>query len=365
MTKLTHLRRQAHLPLLIALSAIGSLVGGCGGRGNGLSGQEFLYLATGTNVVQFNIASSTGILTELIPNTAPSTNAVAIATTNDSRFAYAVNKSAATVSQYQINGDGTLTALNPATAGTGTAPVAVAVTPAHAFLYVLNHGDNTIGEYAVAGNGTLSPLNPATVGVAADGDSLVITPNGSYLYATSYSTGLVSGYSIGVNGQLTALGTTAVAQPQGPAVSPNGAYLYVPSSTLGVAEFSIGADGSLTALAPADVSTGGAGNDTAAVTPNGAFAYVGVFNGGFPGSPVAQFSVGAGGVLSALAPPTAAAGNAPYNVIVEQSGKYAYVANQNDGTVSLFSIGADGTLTALATPTINPNGALQMALAKR
>jgi len=364
MNKLMRIPRKPQLFSLLVLSALASLIGGCAGAGSGLSGQEFMYVATGSNIVQFEITPSTGLLTELIPNTAPATNAVAIATTSDSRFAYAVNEAQGNISQFRINGDGTLIVLNPATAQAGTAPVAIAVTPNHSFVYVLNKGDDMIEEYAIAGNGTLSPLTPPTVGVAADGDSLAITPNGGFLYATSYSTDLVSEYSIGAAGQLSAIGTVPVASPTGPAVSPNGDFLYVPSSTQGVYEFSINADGSLTALTPATVSTGGLGNDCAAVTPNGSFAYVGVFNGGNPGSPVAQYSVGGSGVLAALNPPTVAAGNAPYNIGIDQSSKFAYVANQNDGTLSLFSIGADGTLTALSTPTINPNGALQMAFAK-
>src|SRR5579862_1427769 len=90
----------------LAIAGVG-LIGGCGGKNGGFGGTaEFAYLATGTNVVQFNVAT-TGQLTELIPNTAPADSAVAIATTSDNRFAYAVNFSG-TVAQFSIGGDGLL-----------------------------------------------------------------------------------------------------------------------------------------------------------------------------------------------------------------------------------------------------------------
>ncbi len=355
--------------LIAGLGIVGlGLIAGCGGRNGGavFGNVEYAYLATGTNVIQFSISSTTGQLTELIPNTVASTNAVAIATTGN-RFAYAVNRGQGTISQYEIQGDGTLRAMSPATASAGSNPNAIAVTADSKFAYVLNGGDNTIGEYAIASNGTLSPLSTPTISVASDGDSLVVTPNGRFLYATSYGSNTLSAYSIGQDGQLSPLTvpTYTVANPTGPAVSPNGNYLYVPLSTAGVAQFSIAADGSLTPLSPPTVNTPAAGNDAFAVSPNGSYGYVGCFNGGFSGSPVGQFSVGADGTLTALSPDSVAAGNAPYSIGVDPNSKYVYVMNSNDGSVSEFSIGADGTLTGLTTSTINTNGAYQMAFAKR
>lgn len=359
------------LRILVGLGCAGtiagfSLVAGCGGRGAAVFGNaEYAYLATGTNIIQFSV-SSTGQLTELIPNTAPSTNAVAIATTAN-RYAYAVNRAQHTVSQFEIQGGGTLKAMTPPTVPTGALPKAIAATADGKFVYVLNTGDNTISEYGIGTNGTLSDLAPSTVGVAADGDSLTVTPNGKYLYATSYATDTLSAYAIGLDGQLTPLTvpTYTVASPTGPAVSPNGDFLYVPLSTAGVAQFSIALDGSLTPLTPAVATTPAAGNDAFAVTPNGNFGYVGCFNGGVPGSPVGQFGVGGNGALSALSPDSVAAGNAPYNIGIDPNGKYLYVMNLNDGSVSQFAIAADGTLSPLTTATINTNGAFQMAFAKR
>jgi DNA-binding beta-propeller fold protein YncE len=42
----------------------------------------------------------------------------------------------------------------------------------------------------------------------------------------------------------------------------------------------------------------------------------------------------------------------PLSVTVDRSGKYVYVANNGDNTVSQYTIGADGTLTAMSPATV-------------
>lgn len=345
-----------------------ALLAGCGGLKVRLThfNSEFAYVATGSVVAQFTVGSD-GQLTPLIPATAPSVNAVSIATTANYKFAYAANRSAATVSQYSIGLDGTLTALAPATVGTGTTPVAVVTTPDNRFLYVLNKGSNTISQFSIGVGGALTLLPIATIAVASDGNSLVVTPDSQFLYATSFTSGKISAYSIGVTGQLTALTvpTYNVSGPTGPSISPDGNYLYVPLTGGEVAQFGIGPDGSLTPLSAPTVSTPNSGDDSIAISPNGFYAYVGLFNGGIAGSPVGQFSRNLNGTLAPLAPTTVAAGNAPLHVVVDPSGQFVFAANSNDGTVSQFLIGFTGALTALTPATVNSTGALQIAFARK
>ncbi|MFI5385411.1 MAG: lactonase family protein [Fimbriimonadales bacterium] len=359
--------RAKALLYLVGLAGV-VLSAGCMGwlKIHGTTQTRYAYVATGNAIAQYMVTIN-GLLVPLSTASVSATNPVAICATHDAKFVYAAEKSANDVLQYSTGIAGTLTPLSPATVHTGTHPVAIAVTPNGQFVYVLNHDDNTISQFGAATDGTLLPLSPATVAVANDGDSLVISPNGNFLYATSYTSGKVSAYSIGGTGQLAPLtvATYDVTSPTGPAISPNGNFLYVPASVAGVAQFSIAVDGSLTPLTPPTVPTPGAGNDTAAVTPDGNSVYIGVFNGGNPGSPVAQFSVNVDGTLTALVPASVAAGNAPQFVDVEPDGKFAYVANGNDGTVSQFSIGGNGTLSALSPATVNPAGALQIAFVKK
>lgn len=355
-----------------ALIAIGALVGigltaGCAGwfKSHSSNTTEFAYVATGLSVGEYTVLSD-GRLDPIPPGPLVPLNTVAIATTRDSKFAYSANKSEGTVSQFSIGVDGHLTDVAaPITSGTGT--LAVAVTPDDKHVYSLNTGDGTISEFSAASDGSLTPLSTATIPVAPDGNSLFITPNGNYLYATSYSSGKISAYSIGADGQLTALtvATYDVDSPTGPAVSPDGSHLYVPLSTVGVAQFSIGVDGALTPLNPATVPTVGLGNDSAAITPDGQFCYIGVFNGGVSGSPISQFSIGSNGTLTALNPASVPAGNAPAFVAVDPTGRFAYAANLNDGTVSGFAARFDGQLIPLATSPTNTGGAHQIAFARK
>ena len=59
------------------------------------------------------------------------------------------------------------------------------------------------------------------------------------------------------------------------------------------------------------------------------YAYVANADGDGP-SDVSQFNIGAGGLLSALSPPTVAAGSGPEGVAVSPDGKSVYVTNLLD-----------------------------------
>lgn len=366
MLKVSNLSRFSKSLVFAGMIAMVGVLASCGGSiiGGPLSA-EFVYIATGTNVAQYAV-SGNGQLVALNPASATSVNAVAMATDPAGKYLYAVNRSANTISQFTVGGTGLLTAMTPTTIATGSSPTAVAVSRDGKFVFALNSADNTITGYTVGDTGLLTAI-VATTPVAADGSTLNITPNGSYLYATSYLGGKIDAFSIGTDGSLTPLSTPSytVGSSTGTSISPDGNFMYVPDSTNGVAQFSIGVDGSLTPLAPAVVAGPAGGNDTFAVTPDGKYGYLGSFNGGNPGSPVGQFSIGLNGALTPLAPASVAAGNAPRHIAIEPLGKFLYVANTNDGTVSQFTIGSDGTLTALSPSTVAVAGATQILIISR
>ena len=53
-----------------------------------------------------------------------------------------------------------------------------------------------------------------------------------------------------------------------------------------------------------------------------------------------------------MATPTVASVWAPFSVTVDPSGQYAYVTTYGSDTVSQFTIGADGSLSAMEPPTV-------------
>jgi DNA-binding beta-propeller fold protein YncE len=75
------------------------------------------------------------------------------------------------------------------------------------------------------------------------------------------------------------------------------------------------------------------------------YAYVANQNDGT----VSAFSIGGGGGLTLIG--TVPAGSEPNAVAVDPTGRYVYVANWNDGTISEYAVGSDGSLTGIGTAT--------------
>jgi 6-phosphogluconolactonase len=78
-----------------------------------------------------------------------------------------------------------------------------------------------------------------------------------------------------------------------------------------------------------------------AVDPTGKFAYV----ANLPDNTVSAYSIGADGSLTPVSGSPFVTGNEPRSVAVDPTGKFAYVANERSATVSAYSTGADGSLT--------------------
>jgi hypothetical protein len=204
-----------------------------------------------------------------------------------------------------------------------------------------------------------------------------------YLYVTAAAAGAgASGalyqYSVGSNGSVTPMAKASVSagvNPAAVAADPSGHYVYVVNvgdST--VSQYTVGVGGALSPMSPAVVTNPGMTMlrftpNAVTVDPSGRFVYVANSGDGT----VSQFSIGSGGQLTPLTPATVAAGSDPVSITIDPSGSYAYVANYGigavagPGTVVQYSIGVDGTLTPLnpatvsagASPvavTINPDG---------
>ena len=56
---------------------------------------------------------------------------------------------------------------------------------------------------------------------------------------------------------------------------------------------------------------------------------------------------------------TVTAGKNPHSIAIDPSGKYVYVANYGDGTVSQYTVRADGSLSPMATPTVSTGVSLE------
>ena len=137
-------------------------------------------------------------------------------------------------------------------------------------------------------------------------------------------------------------------RPVSVTVDPTGKFAYVANQfSDDVSQYRIETNGTLSALSPATIAAGGS-PVSITVDPTGQFAYV----ANQLSDDVSQYGIEANGTLSLLTsdpltPNPVGAGDGPFSVAVDPSGKFAYVANSGSDNVSQYSIGTDGRLSPL------------------
>ena len=198
----------------------------------------------------------------------------------------------------------------------------------------------------------------ATVPVGSGPEDVAVTPNGAYAYVTNYGT-FGGGTTVSVINTATNTVTATITgfnSPDGVAVTPNGAYVYVANSGNNSVSVISTATNSVTTTIPV-------GNDpiSVALTPNGAYAYVTNWNSGTvsvinttTNTVTATVPVGTGPTSAAIAPKGTPPGLInPVGVAVTPNGKYAYVTNEGNESVSVIST-ATNKVTATVTVGIYP-----------
>lgn len=272
------------------------------------------------------------------------------------------------VSMYTINPTtGALTSIGPpaSTYGYGAYPDSVTVDPFGKFAYVTNSGD--VYDYGEDSDGSVAIYTiDATTGALTstaviDGScpglclpsSMVVDPSGKFAYMADGGggSGGVSMYAInGTTGDLTSIGTTGAGNlSSSMAVDPSGNFVYVAnesdtSNAAGnLSMYTINA--TTGALASIGTIAAGINPSSMVVDPTGKFAYV--TNAG--SNDVSMYTINATtGALASIG--TIAAGTAPVSVAVDPAGKFAYVTNSGSNNVSMYTINtATGALTPIGT----------------
>ena len=238
-------------------------------------------------------------------------------------------------------------------------------------------------DIAVAGTAVVTVFNPAPGGGssnsltftitpgAVDPQSIALDPAGMFAYVMNGGCnggvgGYVSMYTINpTTGALASIGPPVFTHdygsyPQTVTVAPSGKFVYVTNSGNvydpddgSVAMYSINATtGALTSTGTIYGNCPGlCFPSSVVVDPSGKFAYVPSGGGGFPFN-IGVYTINATtGALASLG--TIAAGTDPVSIAVDPSGKFAYVANANVGSagnVSMYAINATtGALTSMGT----------------
>jgi 6-phosphogluconolactonase (cycloisomerase 2 family) len=286
------------------------------------------------------------------------------ATASVGKFAYTANNGDGTISAYTINPtSGQLTAAG-AVVPDGTAPAAVSLAPNGKFAFSASNNGTKIQAFTInQTSGALTLVGSYNTGFVTGSayPDIAVDAQSAHLYLASAGDNEVAGFAIdATTGALAALARSPYPAGAGagaiPAFSPDGKFIYVMdegatgTGNNSVSGYSIGADGSLTAI-PGSPFPVGAGMEPTwiAFTPDEKYAYVADTGVDL----ISAYSVSSTtGKLTALATPTFAADEHPQDLTIDASGKHLYapVANGSTaGAVQAYTINADGTLTSLGS----------------
>jgi YVTN family beta-propeller protein len=221
------------------------------------------------------------------------------------------------------------------------------------------------------GGGSSNSLTFTITTGAVDPQSIAVDPTGKFAYVMNGGCsggigGYVSMYTIdSTTGALASIGPPVWthdygASPGSVTIAPSGNFVYVTNSGDfydpeygSVAMFSINATtGALTSIGSMYGNCPGmCFPSSLVVDPSGKFAYVASGGGGFPYN-IEMYTVNATtGALTAIG--TIAAGSDPVSVAVDPTGKFTYVVDANSGSagnVSMYAINATtGALASIGT----------------
>ena len=228
--------------------------------------------------------------------------------------------------------------------------------------FVSNFNDGTISQYSIGSGESLSANGTANSGTNVE--MLAVTPNGKYLYATDNGGDDVSQYSVGLDGTLTALAPATVgagSEPVQIAVSPDGHNVYVANSAISggtgsVSVYHVGSGGALTLTQT--VTTGLVQPSGVAVSPHGGSVYV----ADGQTQNIVEFNRASDGSLTAKSTPTIATPDSGLMTLtISPNGQNVYVSGSYTTTIGEYTVGSGGELSLKATPTV-PEGQYNVGL---
>ena len=343
---------------------------------------EFLFALNESTISAFVVEPSSGALTpsRRIPLTLNKAEPTSLAISPSGKHLYVTTYgSPGTTSVFAFAiapSNGALSAVTGSPFQVGVHARVSVVTPSGKFLYLANE-DEGVNRSSVSGfsidpdSGALravagSPFDSGycTRDIAIDRSSRFLYIAGCAIVPDRGAIPVLSGFTINSNGALRPVAKSPF--PVGPSevldppiavtVHPSDRFVFAPSpfsSSIFVYNLDLG-NGNLAPVAGSPFLVGfpNIPNQPGAIAidPGGQFAYVitqrgstsGVDNGGA----VWAFKVDSGiGSLRPIAATPYRTGDAPTNAIVEPSGKYVYVSNRQNDSVSAFKIDAGGTLT--------------------
>jgi len=322
---------------------------------------KFLYLSnigSGPTAYTFSINSSTGALTQIqqlgIQGAGGYFGALAYGTAPvlyTPSFAYVTNQTGKSISEFTItDSNGALTAVSGSPLADSNGPQVVAASPNGKFVYTGN-SNGSISEYKITATiGALTKITGSPIKGLANPVSLVVDPTSTFLLVADQTNQTLSSYTINAaNGALTLLSSAATGfPPSAVALDPTGAQALV-TGVNSVDYFPISLNGTIGIRSSYN---GGATATALSIDPTSQY----LFQANTVGPVLAVYTLLETGVQNGALYYTP--GNGPSAVLAEPSGRFVYVANSADGTISAYSLNnptgvltpITGTFTAGAGP---------------
>ena len=270
-----------------------------------------------------------------------------MAITPNGQFAYVANQL-----------DGTVSVINTATNAVVGAPITVGSLPEGVvtngqFVYVANDGGGTVSVIDTASNTLAETIS---FGSSTALTYMAITPDGQYVYVGSFTgtSGVVYVIDTASNTLINTIALGATVHPRSVAITPDGQFAYVTDQNRTVMVIAT-QENTNAAIRNTVVGTIpiAVGSIPWGVTINGQFAYVANVNNGT----VSVIDTANNTVVK-----TITVGASPRFIAITPDGKFAYVTNSNDGAVSVIDTASStvvNTITVGAGPTaisITPDG---------
>jgi 6-phosphogluconolactonase (cycloisomerase 2 family) len=283
--------------------------------------------------------------------------------TNNNHYLYTANAAGNTSTVSALASDATSGQITPIAGSpygdSGSGALALAKAPLGGPLYIANNFSGNISAFAVDPlTGKLSVIVGSPFPAEAGMDSIAIDPSGTFLYSVSGDSANLWAYSIS-NGALAPLGNIPMlisASANGSSsvvMDPSGKYLYVTSQNslaTNIYGFSRDANtGALTALSGFPMMIDGFANKST-FDPSGKFLLVtgtDIF-GALGGIDIFSLNT-ASGALTLTAGSPVQVGADPAAIVFDPLGKYVYVPNTADETISGFTFDSTaGTLMPIS-----------------
>ena len=282
---------------------------------------------------------------------------------DDGTWLYVVNAGSDSVSVFRISGTTlTRTDVEPSL---GDKPISV--TTNGSLVYVLNAGGNgNIRGFRRDASGALTLIGGSKrplSGSATKPVQIGFSPSGGYVFVSERATNRLTRYAISASGAAGAPQSTASAGPEpfGFAFSSGGTLVVSEAGNhvedaSSVSSYKLGSGG-----APQTISAAVGTTETAAcwtaITPDGKFAYV----TNTPDNSISGFSIGSGGGLTMLDADGRTAvtggGSLPIDLAASSDGDYLYVLTAGTHRIAVFAIGANGALSSRPGISGLPNAA--------